>query len=95
MNAPTRREFLATTGVSVAAVGAAALAPAAFAGKQTEEEASANGLDVSAGTADGQLVAYVHDVSTGELSVMVGEHEVTVVDRALAARIARLSRAEV
>jgi hypothetical protein len=37
------------------------------------------------------LVAYVRDAHTGEVAVMVGEREVVVHDRELAARIAHVA----
>jgi hypothetical protein len=46
--------------------------------------------DLGSRAVAGPVVAYVHDLSTGEVSVMVGEREVTVVDHALANRIARV-----
>jgi len=78
MNDPTRRGFLAIAGAGAAAVGAAAVAPAAAAAP----------VRAPAG-ASGPLVAYVSDMQRGELTLMVGEREVVVHDRELAARLAR------
>jgi hypothetical protein len=75
----TRRNFLIATGAGAAAVGVASALP---------------------GTADGQpkttlpagaqpLVAHVADPSTGTVSLLVGEREVTVHDPDLVARLAR------
>ncbi len=90
MSDSTRRGFLAMTGAGAAAVGAAAVVPNAFAGSRNDTDQQT--ADASA--VDGPLVAYVNDLRTGEVSVMVGEHEVTVVDKDLVARIARISGAE-
>ena len=47
--------------------------------------------DAEAVTSD-PVVAYVKNPSRGEISLMVGEREVTVRDRRLAAQIARAAR---
>jgi hypothetical protein len=44
------------------------------------------------GVASEPVVAYVSDPRRGEISVMVGEREVSVRDRKLAAQIVRASR---
>lgn len=88
MNDSTRRGFLAMTGAGVAAVGAAAVVPTAFASDRYDKDPQ----ETEGPAVEGPLVAHVNDLSTGEVSVMVGEHEVTVVDRDLARKIARLSR---
>jgi hypothetical protein len=85
----TRRGFLALTGGGVAAAGAAAVAPALLAGGR---DAGAAGPDLPEVKVDGPLIAYVSDVSTGELVVMVGEQEISAIDRELVGRIARLTR---
>ena len=41
---------------------------------------------------DGAVVAYLRDAGSGEVSVLVGQREITVHDRQLAARIARAAR---
>lgn len=81
MSQATRRGFLAAAGVGAAAVGVASLAPAAFA---------STGAPVHEGNGTKEpLVAYLRDVRSGELSIMVGERETVVHDRDLAARISR------
>ncbi|HEV7205813.1 MAG TPA: hypothetical protein VGN18_14480 [Jatrophihabitans sp.] len=79
MSRPTRRNFLVSTGVGAAAIGAAVIAP---------DDAVASG---PAG-ATGPLVAYVTDVRRGEITLMVGERDVVVRDVDLAARLARAAR---
>ena len=81
MSDTSRRGFLFLAGTGAAVVGAAAVAPAAGAAGQPE------GSEAFAG--EGPLVAYVTDIRTGELSVMMGEREVVVHDRALCASLAR------
>jgi hypothetical protein len=82
MSDPSRRGFLLLAGTGVAAVGAAAVAPAAFAESEPGEAGSS--------TVQGPLVAYVTDLNKGEVSVMMGEREVVVHDRALCASLARV-----
>ncbi|MEP7017234.1 MAG: ubiquinol-cytochrome c reductase iron-sulfur subunit N-terminal domain-containing protein [Actinomycetota bacterium] len=81
MSDPSRRGFLILTGVGAAAVGAAAVAPAAFA---------SGSQDAASSTAGDPLVAYVSNMNTGEVSVMMGEREVVIHDRALCASLARV-----
>ncbi len=72
-------------GAGAVAASAAALAPAA----------SARDLDAQAppeGTATDSVVAYVSDARKGDVSLMVGEREVVVNDRALANRILNAAR---
>jgi hypothetical protein len=78
----TRRGFIALAGA-----GAAGAAGAVVLGG-TAEAAAQPATSVPAG-ADEALVAYVRDAHTGEVAVMVGDREVVVHDRELAARIAR------
>jgi hypothetical protein len=79
----SRRGFLALAGAGAA--GAAALAAAG--------PAAASGAEVAGPAASREpLVAHVRDPRTGEIAVLVGEREVVVHDRALAARLARIAR---
>jgi hypothetical protein len=75
----TRRGFLTIAGAGAAAAGAAVAAAPATAAAPVRAPAGASG----------PLVAYVTDVLRGELTLMVGEREVVVHDRDLAARLAR------
>jgi hypothetical protein len=93
MNGATRRTFLKTTGAGAAAVGAAALVPATPASATTgENSAVATPVLDAPATASGSLVAYVHDVASGEVSVMVEGREVTVTDHQLVAKLAQVLR---
>jgi hypothetical protein len=73
MKESSRRGFLVATGTGVAA---AAITPALM------SAATAN-----AASGPPTIVAHVQDAKTGSLSIMVGEREVKVVDKDLAARI--------
>ncbi len=79
MKESSRRGFLVATGTGVAA---AAVAPALM------SPASAHAAGGPA-----TIVAHVVDAKTGALSIMVGEREVQVVDKDLAARIQSYVRA--
>jgi hypothetical protein len=82
MSDASRRGFLFLAGTGAAVVGAAAVAPAAVAARPPE--------DYEAVAGDGPLVAYIRDINKGEVSVMRGEREVVVHDRALCASLARV-----
>jgi hypothetical protein len=89
MNNASRRTFIKTAGASAAAVGAAvALAPSAAAG--TADGAPAATRVALPDAARGSMVAYIPDVTTGEISVLVEGHEVTVTDHQLVAKIAHI-----
>jgi hypothetical protein len=86
MSDTSRRGFLA-----IAGVGAAGVAVASVAGT---EAVTSNGAAASPATAlpagaSGSLVAYVSDVSNGQVSVLVGETEVQITDHELVARLAQ------
>ncbi len=89
MNGSNRRTFFKTAGVGAAAVGAAALVPAGISATTSEKAANTVAAPVAlpAG-ASGSMVAYIHDVSKGEVSVMVEGREVTVTDHQLVAKLA-------
>jgi hypothetical protein len=69
-------------GAGAATVGATAIATPALA----QSPVNKGPINVS-----GPLVAFVRDVGSGEVSVMVGEHEVIVHDRELVMRLARIA----
>lgn len=90
MNGSNRRTFFKTAGVGAAAVGAAALVPSvtSTAGiAAAPAVAPVEALTLPA-AASGSMVAYIHDVASGELSVMVEGREVTVTDHQLVAKLA-------
>lgn len=83
MSDSTRRGFLKYAGAGAAVAGAAAVIPGGTA------DAAAKPADVKLPKgANGPMVAHIHDVRTGEMTVMVEGHEVTVTDSQLAAKIA-------
>jgi len=81
----TRRAFISTAG---AVTGAAAITMAA------PGMAAAAGLDPETGAPlpAEPFVAYVKDPSSGTVSVMVGQREVAIKDRALVRRIVNAAR---
>jgi hypothetical protein len=79
MSDSTRRSFVKNSATAAAGV--------TIVGALLTEEAQAR-----IATHDGPVVAYVHDVRTGEISVLAREREVRVRDRKLAAQIARVAR---
>ena len=92
MSSTTRRGFLALAGAGAAtAVGTTALSRTlttdAGAGSTT------GGDEALPAGAQGSLVAWVQDVQDGRLTVLVDGHETVVQDRALVAKLARLSQA--
>lgn len=83
MSGSTRRNFLIASGAGAAAVGAAAALPATA-------QASAKPTRLP-GNAE-PLVAHIADPSSGTISLLVGEHEHTVHDPDLVARIAQAAQ---
>lgn len=88
MNDSDRRTFIKTAGVGAAAAGAVALIPAATAVAASAAGTAATPAVSLPAAAKGSMVAYIRDVSTGEVSVMVEGHEVTVTDHQLVAKLA-------
>lgn len=91
MTSSNRRAFFKTAGVGAAAVGAAALVKPAVsvagAAAPAARPAAAPDLALPA-AASGSMVAYIQDVSNGQVSVMVEGREVTVTDHQLVAKLA-------
>jgi hypothetical protein len=85
----TRRNFLIATGAGAAAVGVASALPGSADGQPAGPQAASLPADAQ------PLVAHISDPSSGSLSLLVGEREVTVHDPDLVARLARLARAAV
>jgi len=81
----SRRKFLKHASLGAAAVSAAVVVPGLAA-------ASAEAEPVAAGPAHaGPFAAWVTDAKTGEIAVLVGQHEVLHRDRKLAARLAQIA----
>ena len=79
----SRRTFLKTASIAAASAGAA-LTPG-LTGRANAAPAPAGPLP------DEPLVAYVKNHKSGEIAVVVGEHEVTYRDLDLTARLARIA----
>jgi hypothetical protein len=91
MTDASRRTFLAMTGAGAVAAGAAVLVPEALATTTSQDDTQA---EASSSHHPGELiVAYLHDTKSGHLSVVAGEHEIHIVDKALAAKLASYARA--
>ncbi len=84
MSDSTRRGFLKVAGVGAAAAGAAAVIPTA-ANASTPSKSDALTLPNGA---EPSMVAYVEDVHTGKVALMVEGREYTVTDHQLVARLA-------
>lgn len=85
MSDSSRRGFLKYAGAGAAAVGAAAVIPSVV--SHTSSSGETHDVALPA-TAAGSLVAYVTDVHSGTVSLMVEGHEVSVTDHQLVARLA-------
>lgn len=90
MTSPNRRAFFKTAGVGAAAVGAAALTKStvSVAGQAVPTAARAAAPELP-NAATGSMVAYIQDVSNGQVSVMVEGREVTITDHRLVAQLAQ------
>lgn len=91
----SRRSVLRTgAGAGAAALALTTLASSpALAASRARADASDDDLRVPDHLADGEaVVVHVRDVRTGEIDVYRGTNHVKVLDRALAARLARASR---
>lgn len=69
-------------GVGTAAGVAVFVAPGAAAAAPSEDVTVPEG-------AEGAMAAYIHDLTKGEVALMVEGHEVIVTDKQLVARLAR------
>jgi hypothetical protein len=106
MNTVTRRLFLTRGSLTVAAAGIAASVPgmsgllssaeadAPAGGAATSEAASSLGGAEAGSTGEltEPLVAHVKDLSTGEISIFMGEHEYTYRDPQMAAKLLQAAR---
>ena len=79
MSDSTRRGFVKNS----AAAAAGATVVGALIADQADAEAAAG---------SGPIVAYIREPGSGEISVMAGERQVKLVDRQIAARIARAAK---
>lgn len=85
----TRRGFIKKTSAGAAALGAMAAVPGLTV---AHAAAGVQGSGLTAAELREPLVAHVRNVATGEIAVLVGEREIIIQDRELAARLARAAR---
>ncbi|TCC08365.1 hypothetical protein [Kribbella soli] len=86
MSDATRRGFLVVAGAGTAAAIGAVAVPKVFGDRSTEApHQPLTAADL--GNAESYVV-HVKDVRTGRMAILVGDREVLVTDRELAARIA-------
>ena len=87
MNSANRRGFLKIAGTGAAVAGAASIGTGTLTGPAAAAAPPGRAASLPAG-ASGSMVAYVDDVTGGDLVVMVEGHEITVTDHDLIARLA-------
>lgn len=88
MSDESRRGFLVIAGAGTAAAVGAVAAPKIFGSKSADAEPREPGLEsVDLANAE-SFVVHVKNVKQGQLAIMVGDREVLVTDRELAARLA-------
>jgi hypothetical protein len=83
----SRRAFIRGAGATAAAATVAVMVPG-VAGAASKSE-----KDDGSPTPDGSVVAFIKDANAGTITVMRGEHEVQITDKALARKLAKLSQA--
>ena len=86
MSDATRRGFLVFAGAGTAAAVGAVAVPKVFSGQSAD--AGTLRLEAADLTNAESFVVHVKDVKAGRMAIMVGEREVLVTDRELAARLA-------
>jgi hypothetical protein len=85
----SRRGFLQAS-AGAAAVGALVAVPKGASAKEASQaRPSAGGGRKGAPAVSGPLVIYVHDASTGDMTIMAGTAEIDVQDQQLAVRAAQ------
>ena len=87
----TRRGFLKKSSAGAVAIGALGAVPGAAlaAGHAHAPETVVDAADMD--TAE-SFVVYVRNPAAGEMAVLIGSHEITHTDRALAARLWQIAR---
>ncbi|MFI5694041.1 twin-arginine translocation signal domain-containing protein [Kribbella sp. NPDC051586] len=90
MTDATRRGFLVFAGAGTAAAVGAVAVPKIFEDRPAN---AASQLDQADLTHAESFVVHVKDVQKGEMAILVGEREVVVTDRELAARLAGVTTA--
>ncbi|TCO35757.1 secreted protein [Kribbella steppae] len=93
MSDATRRGFLVFAGAGTAAAVGAVAAPTLFGNQAADAAENARPLEPADLANAESFVVHVKDVKAGRLAIMVGEREVLVTDRELAARLAGVTTA--
>jgi succinylarginine dihydrolase len=95
MDPVSRRGFIKTTGVAAAAAGAVAAGPGAVAGASTSTDDKKH-LAATRTPAGAELnetvVAHLRDLHDGKIAVFVGDREITITDKRLAALLFNATR---
>ncbi|MFD3401371.1 twin-arginine translocation signal domain-containing protein [Kribbella sp. NPDC058693] len=93
MSDATRRGFLVFAGAGTAAAVGAVAVPKIFSDEAGQAGDAGSQLAAEDLTGADSFVVHVKDVKSGRLAIMVGEREVLVTDRELAARLAGVTTA--
>ena len=91
MSDTSRRTFLAMTGAGAVAAGATVLVPDALA-STTRSTDDTVAYDKSPHAKGELIVVYLHNDSSNTLVINAGEHECTVHDKALAAKLRKYAQ---
>ncbi|MBP2353196.1 hypothetical protein JOF29_004279 [Kribbella aluminosa] len=92
MSDATRRGFLVFAGAGTAAT-VGAMAGSKLFGERAAEAAGGDQLQAADLATAESFVVHVKDVRKGEMAILVGDREVVVTDRELAARLAGVTTA--
>lgn len=90
MSDATRRGFLVFAGAGTAAAVGAVAAPKIFSDESADAATELKAADLANAES---FVVHVKDVKRGELTILVGEREVSIIDRELATRLAGVTTA--
>ncbi|NEA35814.1 twin-arginine translocation signal domain-containing protein [Streptomyces sp. SID13031] len=90
MSDATRRGFLVFAGAGTAAAVGAVAAPKIFGDQSADTATQLKAADLASAES---FVVHVKDVRKGELTILVGEREVSIIDRELASRLAGVTTA--
>ena len=85
----TRRGFFRQTSVTAATVGALASVPGLTMFLDSPEDPA---TEISPGAIAGPLVAHIRDVTTGEISLLVGTRELVIRDSDIVARLLKAAQ---
>jgi hypothetical protein len=90
MSDATRRGFLVFAGAGTAAAVGAVAVPKIFGDQSADAATRLEPADLANAES---FVVHVKDVKKGELTILVGEREVSIIDRELAGRLAGVTTA--